>query len=317
MEQTTKPQSLALICPWFGPWPEWINFYLESCRWNPWVTWLMPTDQPLPENAPPNVTFLPMSLDDFVERAAKVSGLPLNPKDAYKINDYKPMLGEMFLQEIKGYSHFGYTDCDIIYGQLDCELTPERLAKYEIISSHSNLQAGHLTVMQHTKRMLRAWRQSAQWKDAIGDRNYRGFDEKAFGKLFNPRKFHLPWRRYKSLWHEMFSMPDRRATWADDGPNPTEFSWINGKLTEPRNAMPQYAYLHFMYWRSNRYRKKGPIAPWKKLNQIVNVDWTTAQQDGFKITTIGFQPLTPNTTPSHHPTEEVRADQNNRQEPGV
>ena len=279
-----------LIAPWFGPWPVWINLYFESCRWNDWVTWLIPTDQEPPENQPPNVRFLPMSLDDFVARAGSVARAPLCIPDAYKITDLKPLFGAMFEAEIAGFTHFGYTDHDIIYGQLSCELTPDRLARHEVISSHANLQAGHLSVFQNTARMRNAWRRMPGWRKALRNARHVGFDERGFGRRLNPNKWHPPWRRYSALWHEMYSMPDRSRAWLDGGSNPTRFTWKDGHLSEPRNALPEYAYLHFMLWRSNHYRYCdvfGP-APWPELDAIMHVDWREAAAQGFEISHRGF-----------------------------
>ena len=283
--------KLALFSPWFGPWPEWINLHLESCRWNPEITWLIHTDQDPPDCQPPNVRFIPMTLAEFTTRAADVSGLTLDPENAYKICDYRPLLGEMFADDLRDFTHFGYTDNDIIYGQLSCELTPERLATYEIISSHANLQAGHLTVMQNTPRMVRAWRNVPRWRRLLSDNAHAGFDERAFGRQFDPRKWHLPWRRYKVLWHEMYSMPDRIALWPDGKPTPHHFHWHKGVLTDARGAKDQYAYLHFMFWRSGRYRfrRLGP-PPWDRFDTVVHVDWREVGETGFDITRRGFLP---------------------------
>ena len=286
------PPNLILFAPWFGPWPVWINLYLESCRWNPNITWLIHTDQTPPENRPPNVIFEQMPLQDFVARIQDVTGVRLKVEMAYKITDFKPLLGAAFEDDILGYSHFGYTDLDIIYGQLDCELTVERLTEYEAISSHANLQAGHLSVYQNTPRMRMAWRRMPKWRRILKKAKPGGFDEQGFGRHLNPAKWHPPWRRYKALWHEMYSMPDRGRIWLDGGPTPTRMSWYSGRLTEPRHAKPQYAYLHFMLWRSNKYRRvdrSGP-APWTTRDKIMHIDWRDAAEHGFAITHQGFVP---------------------------
>ncbi len=284
-------QRLILIAPWFGPWPVWINLYLESCRWNPDIAWLIPTDQDPPENRPPNVTFLKMGFDAIIARAQAVAGTLITAPDAYKLTDLKPLLGAMFETEISDFSHFGYTDLDIIYGQLNCEFTPERLDQYEVISSHSNMQSGHLSIFQNSQRMRTEWRRVRGWRRAISSPEHQSFDERSFSRRLDPRKWQPPWRRYKVLWHEMYSMPDRRQVWLDGGPPPTRMIWKQGRLTEPRNAQPQYAYLHFMLWRSNRYRYTNRVgmAPWPERDEIMHVkDWREAAEQGFEISHDGF-----------------------------
>lgn len=280
---------LILFAPWFGPWPAWINLTLESCRFNPDVTWAIPTDQPPSANHPPNVHFLPMSLADFAARAADVVGRPITPENAYKICDFKPLTGEIFADEIAQYTHFGTTDLDIIYGQLSCELTPERLARHEIISGQGFLQAGHLSIYRNTRRIRRAWR---IWgaRRILSDPEHQGFDDRAFSKSLHPARRHLPWRRYKVLWHEMYSTPDGPIPWADGGPSPTRFHWRAGHLSDERGAKDQYAYLHFMHWRSGRYRRGGTPAPWQGLDKLAHMDWRDMAQNGLDISHAGFIP---------------------------
>jgi len=280
---------LILFTPWFGPWPEWINLTLESCRFNPEITWAIPTDQPPPANQPPNVRFLPMSLADYTARAAAVAGRRLAPENAYKICDFKPLIGEIFADDIADYSHFGTTDLDIIYGQLSCELTPDRLARYELISSHDFLQAGHLSIYRNTPRIRRAWRIFGA-RRLLADPKHRAFDERAFTKSIDPSRHHLPWRRYAVLWHEMYSTPDAPFPWADGGPSPTCFHWRDGQLTDARGAKESYAYLHFMNWRSGRYRPGDTPHPWQGLDRLVHVDWRDMAKTGLDISHAGFIP---------------------------
>ncbi|MEP2532090.1 DUF6625 family protein [Shimia sp.] len=282
-----SPHRLALFSPWFGRWPEWINLHLESCRRNPKVTWFVPTDQEPPKNQPPNVRFLPMTMAQFVARAEQTTGHHLTPENAYKLCDYRPLLGEMFFDDITDFTHFGYADNDVIFGQLDCELSQNRLETYDIISGHGDMQAGHLSVLKNTSRIRSAWRRTPKWKSKVLPPSHFAFDEGRFGRHLNPYKWHPPWRRYKVLWHEMHSMPDRAPVWLDGGPNPTEFHWKNGILTEPRCAKPQYAYLHFMLWRDRRHRHGTP-APWEALLSVMKIAWRDAAEKGFVISHNGF-----------------------------
>ena len=282
-------QQLLLFSPWFGPWPEWINFTFESCRHNPEITWLIPTDQTAPENLPPNVHLLQMSLADFLGRMSAITGLHLAPENIYKICDFKPLFAEAFSEHLSGFSHFGYTDLDVIYGQLSCELTPERLNTFEIISSHGFLQAGHLSVFRNTERLRRAWRHVPGWRRALAAPEHRNFDEGMFGKRLDPKKWHLPWRRYRVLWQEMYSTPDWPFPWLDGAANsPDHWTWHNGVLTNTQNGPREFAYLHFMNWRSDRYRYGPAPAPWPDQPNLLHIDWAEAAQHGFAITHKGF-----------------------------
>ena len=52
---------LIMLMPYFGRWPEWINLFIESCRWNPDVRWRFYTDCGEPENKADNVDYVHLS----------------------------------------------------------------------------------------------------------------------------------------------------------------------------------------------------------------------------------------------------------------
>lgn len=283
--------SVVLFSPWFGPWPEWINLHMESIRYNPSITWIFPTDQAPPENVPPNCHFLSMSLQDFVDRAAEVSGLDLTATSAYKICDYRPMIGEMFEPTLTSFTHFGYTDLDVIYGDLSVELSSERLEIYDVISSHAALQSGHMSLFKNTKKLRRAFRTVPGWRKDIASPDHTGFDERRFGRWI-PNKWWRLFPRYRVLWSEWYSTPEGHYNWIDDVPqHPSEWVWKDGVLRNTSDGDRQFAYLHFMNWRSGQYRRDGAAAPWQNLDHILHTDWQTACANGFTISPLGIHAL--------------------------
>lgn len=52
----------------------------------------------------------------------------------YGLVEFKPALGHIFHDLIRGYSHWGYTDLDIIFGDLSRWITPDELQKYDIVT---------------------------------------------------------------------------------------------------------------------------------------------------------------------------------------
>src|SRR5947208_1133673 len=49
---------LIMLCFYFGRWPAWINFFVESCKWNPDVHWRIYTDCGEPENHASNIAYV-------------------------------------------------------------------------------------------------------------------------------------------------------------------------------------------------------------------------------------------------------------------
>jgi hypothetical protein len=58
--------------------------------------------------------------------------------------EIKPMLGSLFESYLLGYSHWSYTDPDIIFGNLNDWIDKDDLEKYDIITYGKNWDAGRL-----------------------------------------------------------------------------------------------------------------------------------------------------------------------------
>jgi hypothetical protein len=117
MAGTDQP-SILMILTWFGPWPGWMRLFLESCRWNASVDWLLAGDAPPPDDAPPNVRFLTLSFADWREMAARRLGVPLAWREPYKLCDLKPAYAVIHADIVAPYDHWGFGDLDVIYGDI-------------------------------------------------------------------------------------------------------------------------------------------------------------------------------------------------------
>ncbi len=72
-ENRTALPSIGFVIPYFGNWPFWFPFFLESCRANPSINWIFHTDCGIPADLPtavavptllrtPREFFLPLRL---------------------------------------------------------------------------------------------------------------------------------------------------------------------------------------------------------------------------------------------------------------
>jgi len=116
MSSTAGPRILFLV-GWFGRWPEWFRLYLESCRANPSVDWLVFTDCPVPSDPPANVRFRQTTFPEFCRSVSDRLGVEFPDSDPYKFCDLRPMLGFLFRKELKGYDFWGFSDFEACPGQ--------------------------------------------------------------------------------------------------------------------------------------------------------------------------------------------------------
>jgi hypothetical protein len=187
-------RSMLIIAPWFGPWPAWMRFFIESCRWNPTVDWLLFGDAPPPDDLPPNLRIVTTIFGDYRALAASRLGIKPAWTDAYMLCDLKPALGFIHQSEIAGYDYWGYGDLDVIYGDIRSFYTPEILIE-DVISTHEHIVSGHFALLRTTPKMVSAFQQIPRWKARLSSARYESFDEQIFSRLFLPIRGKRAWRR--------------------------------------------------------------------------------------------------------------------------
>lgn len=109
-------KSIAFVVPWAGHLPPYFQLWLESCRWNSSIDFLLFTDDQTNYNYPNNVKVHYMSFEQMKELFQKQYDFPLSINVPYKFCDFKPAYGEIFSDYLKGYDYWGHCDVDLIWG---------------------------------------------------------------------------------------------------------------------------------------------------------------------------------------------------------
>lgn len=292
-------RPLILLIPYFGRWPVWIEFFIESCKWNPDVQWLIYTDCGRPQNAAANVTFVEMSFAEYQALASWRLGIRLQWSHSYKLCDLRPCLGQIHQDEIAGYQFFGYGDIDVIYGNIREFYTDELLAQYDVISTHPERVSGHFAVFRNTKRLRQAYAMIPDLPDLLAQPHYVAVDEDWFSRVFvhSPDALALPERhplRRDHLFVERYSTVLSSRGWHDGTMNyPKRWFWRQGRLTNDRDGAHEFLYLHFMRWQSRRWINNPPEpgeGAWVDRD-IIQSDWRRAGEDGVCISADGFASL--------------------------
>ena len=288
-------RSVVLMGAWFGPWPAWIDFFLLSCRANIDIDWLIFTDQTPPDSTPENVKFVSTRLSDYCRFISSKLDIALHEETAaYKLCDFKPALGFLHHDDIRQYKFFGFTDFDVIYGNIKTIYDDETLGRYDALATHTMHVSGHLFLMRNTKEMRGAFKAIPHWKEKFQDRRYVGFDEQDFytyfagGRSRQSRLMSLGYRRpyaFKEAYGTPMPTTDMRWYWKD------------GMLSNEFYPQRSFLYLHFMAWQSNKWYplipnvSAGTLAPWQNRADVVQIDWRRAQEQGFMISPAGIQAI--------------------------
>jgi len=99
-------------------------------------------------------------------------------RDGYKINDFKPMFGEIFRAEFEGFEYWGFFDLDQVFTQsLGHFLEKGRDQGADIINTHSLWSHGPFTLLKNTSEMRSLFRKSRDWQRVVTEPEHRAFDE--------------------------------------------------------------------------------------------------------------------------------------------
>lgn len=297
--------SLIVLIPYFGRWPEWIELFVECCKWNPSVRWRIFTDREPPENRADNVDYVRLDFAEYKALARERLGVDFDPPDPYKLCDLRPALGDLHEREIAGYDFWGYGDLDVVYGDLRRFYTDELLAAHDVLSTHPERLSGHFALFRNTPALRRAYRRYPRWREILARPGYVGVDE-SLAALFlrpDPRRAGLRrrlrgaldrWalRRPRALFEERYSTVLSPRGWHDGTMRyPERWYWRRGRLTNDRDGEREFMYLHFMRWQSRRWMGQAPAegeGAWLDLDRVVRVDWRQAAADGFCVGRDGF-----------------------------
>lgn len=288
-----KPPSVVILLAWFGPWPNWMRFFLASCARNPTIDWAIWSDQPPPPGAPANVRVFTQSFADYIALVAE--RLCISPKwtEAYKLCDLKPALGWIHRDVSASYERWGFGDLDVIYGDIRAIYDSATL-DHDIVSSHDDIVSGHLSILRNTPRIVCAFERIPRWRDMLERDQHVSFDEQVFSRLFVLRKDIRNLRRFVTpylgggLFVERYSTDLSPRRWIDGTRNyPRRWFWRSGKLTAEGAGDREFLYLHFSHWQSDRWMQGGRAA-WKELSRLDHCP--PGELESFEVSALGFRP---------------------------
>ena len=260
--------SICVVIPYFGHWPFWIDCFLESCRANNDINWLIYTDCGPVRNCPANVKIVDCNFDVYCDRVTRVLGIDFRPDAAYKLCDIKPALGLLHVDELTGYDFWAFGDIDLLYGDLRATFTSELLARYDLLSTHARRISGHFCLLRNTDEMRTAFMRVKDWKGQMESQHHQAFDESAFSKLFLRHKNSPAWVRQlaaifdpwlkRGRFLEAYTTPNGKILWVDDSRQyPTEWYWQNGVVSNNMASNLRFPYFHFMVWK--KYWNTQPV----------------------------------------------------------
>lgn len=163
MSTIKKVHKKLLLCPFFGPLPEFFGKWRES------VARLEPAGYDV---------LVTSDLQDFNDRCERVLGFrsPIVPGTG-KLWDFRCALGLLFEEEIKNYEFWGTADFDVVWGRVQEFISEETLCGVDIVSNEKNYVGGHFTLYRNTPTVNELFKRAACWQAKMKDPNPNGWVE--------------------------------------------------------------------------------------------------------------------------------------------
>lgn len=278
--------KIAIIIPYFGKFPDWIDLFLYSCSLNYrvdnniFIDWLIFTDNESLEKVYSNTKFFYMQFADYCNIVSDKLHINFHPSTPYKFCDLKPFYGIIHEKELEEYSHWGFGDLDLCYGNLNLLINKKTLHRYNLITTHADRIAGHFTVIKKKSIYTNLCLKILDWERKLLNEKVLGLDEMDFTNLVRPsmvnwlrmyRWFAKPFgsgiygfMKYPNLIHNLFADSLIREFYTSPLPQTGE-KWIwnistNTLIDSFGRSLP---YLHFLFfkktpfWNTPDYWKDG------------------------------------------------------------
>ena len=152
------------LLPYFGKYPEWLDQWVANME----------------RLKPMGYDYIIFSnLELFKQRVRDKLGIePVIKYEESKIWDYRPMLGVLFEEEIKGYDFWGHTDFDVVYGDIS-KFEPD-LTKLDIWSNHHDYICGFWTLYRNNEKIRNLFRKTPDWKEVLANPVATGWAERGY-----------------------------------------------------------------------------------------------------------------------------------------
>ncbi len=236
-------KKVCFIICYYGPFPQWMDLFIQSCASNPRFDFMLVTDNELP-GRPENVSILPLSFEELRERFSRLLGFPAALTKAYKLCDYRPLYGRAFQEELRGYDFWGHCDVDQIWGDLEDFIDDTLLDAWPRIGLY-----GHCTLYRNTEEINRlSLRPGAAfpYDRVCSDKAHYGFNDITGSNLIFEKQG-VPYYKALPIGDANWLLPRVSVYPCRSGKE--FYCWQDGKILRvyEQNGLrtQEFAYLHF------------------------------------------------------------------------
>jgi len=170
---------LILIC-YYGEFPWYFPYFLQSCKYNPTIDFLIISDNKGNYAYPENVTIVNLPWEEIKRTINQKLDLNIRIDFPYKLCDFKPAYGLIFSELTKKYDFWGHGDIDVIFGHIRNFITKEVLNNHDLISVRHDVLTGYFTLFRNNPKMNELFKKSKDYKKVFTSSEHYCFDETNF-----------------------------------------------------------------------------------------------------------------------------------------
>ncbi|HQX49775.1 MAG TPA: hypothetical protein PLY87_03860 [Planctomycetaceae bacterium] len=245
-KETLNRQAVCFVIVYFGEWPEWIDYFMRSCEENPAFHWLIFSDCGPALNTPKNVSVQEINAAQFEELVARKLGTAYQFSYGYKLCDLKPAYGHIFSEWLNEFTFWGYTDLDVVYGDLSRFVDEHTLEAFDFICASDRILVGHFTLVRNTGDLALLYQSCEGYLEKLCSPNYEVFDEKDYAVLVKSLAVAGTYR----LFEKSIQTDDCIIWWS--GRSHFLIAWWNGRLYDVLTTRP-LGYFHFIQSKHRPY----------------------------------------------------------------
>ncbi len=169
--------KVVLIVIWYGEVPSNFEVWSRSAEYlKSRYDFLIFSDTDFSEQyIPENVIIYKTSMENLKQRIEIRLGVFISVRDPKRFCDFRPLFGYIFHDKIAGYSFWGHTDLDVIWGNMERIVNDSLLSEIDVL-----LNGGHFSIYRNTEKINKLYTHAGAvfpWRTIISRDAQFAFDE--------------------------------------------------------------------------------------------------------------------------------------------